>query len=190
MVDSILFQAEWCIYIGWWPFRRQIWFCSFHDCENAHCSPSSGHLGRGKHPLISRIPDGTAHRNKCALCFPQLVNEHTQTLFTFLKLPVFFSTRGKWAMVTREIIKSDLLTFRNTSEVTVVLILLVFCSALPFIAFCFRLAHQAWAQVLNFSFLYAPPFAFFSLLFGFLLFFPSAPALGDFHFGSCEHRAR
>jgi len=57
-------------------------------------------------------------------------------------------------MIIREIIKSDLLTFSNASEGTAVLIQRVFCSVLLFIAFCFRLAHRARAQVLNFSVLY------------------------------------
>lgn len=79
----------------------------------------------------------------------------------------FFSAKGEWTMVIREVVKSDLLTYWNITDVTVDLILMVFCSVLPFTAFCFRPAHQTWAQVVNFSSLYAPPFAFFSLLFSF-----------------------
>lgn len=37
-------------------------------------------------------------------------------------------------MVITEIVKSDLLTYRNTTEITVDLIVMVFCIILPFTA--------------------------------------------------------
>lgn len=87
----------------------------------------------------------------------------------------FFGTKGKWTTVIREIVKSDLLTYRNTTGVPGdLIILMVFCSISPFTASDQHIRHEH--RSLTYLFMHFPlPFSVYCFL--------SVPALGTFHFG-------
>lgn len=102
--------------------------------------------------------------------------------FTCHNLPDFSVWRESEQLVITEIVKSDLLTYRNTTDITVDLIVMVFCIILPFTASHQHIRHEH-RSLTSRLFMHLPlPFS--------VGCFPSVLDLGTFHFGSRKHCTR